>query len=64
MDGLERRRTEPAESLQNAKKKWLDVSSVREYGNDLRGLLSKGSLVEQKTFLRSFIKRIELKLPK
>lgn len=30
-----------------------------EYAEDFKSLLSKGSLIEQKTSLRSFVKRIE-----
>jgi hypothetical protein len=41
----------------------LEPSVVRAYVNDLRALLSKGSIVEQKSFLRSFVKRIEANLP-
>jgi site-specific DNA recombinase len=36
---------------------------VKAYVDDLKALLSTGSIVEQKSFLRSFVKRIEVNLP-
>jgi hypothetical protein len=41
----------------------LEASVVRAYVDDLKALLSKGSIVEQKSFLRSFVKRIAVNLP-
>jgi hypothetical protein len=41
----------------------LEASVVRAYVDDFKALLSKGSIVEQKSFLRSFVKRIEVNLP-
>ncbi len=63
MAQLERKRTGLAEGIADAKRELVDAASVGEYANDLKGLLRKGSIVEQKTFLRSFIKRIELRPP-
>jgi hypothetical protein len=51
------------ESIREAKGDLLEASVVRAYGDDLKALPSKGSIVEQKSFLRSFVKRIEANLP-
>jgi hypothetical protein len=51
------------ESIREAKVGLLEASVVRAYVEDLKALLSKGSIVEQKSFLRSFVKRIEVNLP-
>jgi hypothetical protein len=37
----------------------LDKKDVLEYARDLKGLLSAGTITEQKGFIRSFIKRID-----
>jgi site-specific DNA recombinase len=63
MDQLEENRIDLMESIREAKVDLLEASVVRAYVDDLRTLLSKGSIVEQKSFLRSFVKRIEANLP-
>ncbi len=42
----------------------LPAHAVRSYVDDLRGLLSVSEITEQKAFLRSFVKRIEVDWPK
>ncbi|GAI81368.1 unnamed protein product, partial [marine sediment metagenome] len=42
----------------------LKSSEVKEYVSDLKNLLSNGTIIEQKSFIKSFIKRIEINLPK
>jgi len=37
-----------------------DPQVVQEYANDLRGLLAESSITEQRSFLKSFIERIEV----
>ncbi len=37
----------------------LNVQQVAEYANDLKTLFAEGTIVEQKTLLKSFVKRIE-----
>ena len=64
LDKLEGKRIDLAESIRDAKVELLDASVVKAYVEDLKGLLSKGSILEQKSFLRSFIKRVEVNLPK
>ena len=39
----------------------VDVKIVKSYAEDLRSLLAETGLAEKKPFLRSFIKRIEVK---
>jgi site-specific DNA recombinase len=63
MDGLERKRIDLMESIREVKVDLLEASVARAYVDDLKALLSKGSIVEQKSFLRSFVKRIEENLP-
>jgi hypothetical protein len=63
MDDLEEKRTDLTESIREERVDLLEVSVVRAYVDDLKALLSKGSIVEQKSFLRSFVKRIEVNLP-
>src|SRR5215472_1837320 len=63
MDGLEEKRSDLVESIREARVDLLEASVVRAYVDDLKALLSKGSIVEQKSFLRSFVKRIEVNLP-
>jgi len=38
----------------------VDVSIVKSYAQDLRSLLKEAEFTEKKSFLRSFIKRIEV----
>jgi len=63
VDQLEERRLDLMETIQNVKLDLLKTSVVKAYVDDLSGLLSTGSIVEQKSFLRSFVKRIEVNLP-
>ena len=63
IDDLEGKRLDFAESIQGAKVELLEGSIVKAYVDDLKALLSKGSIVEQKSFLRSFIKRVEVNPP-
>ena len=63
VDDLEQKRIDSIESIREAKVDLLEASTVRAYVDDLRALLSKGSIVEQKSFLRSFVKQIKVNLP-
>jgi hypothetical protein len=38
----------------------VDLNTIKTYANELREILGSASFLEQKTFLRSFIKRIEV----
>ena len=60
---LQRTRAELLERIHNAKVARLTASAIQAYVDDLQGLLSKGSILEQRSFLRSFVKRIEVNLP-
>ena len=62
-DDLEEKRVDLMESIREAKVDLLEASVVTAYVDDLKALLSKGTIVEQKSFLRSFVKRIEVNLP-
>ncbi len=63
IDELEGKRLELIESIRDTKVELPEAPVVRAYVEDLRALLGKGSIVEQKSFLRSFVKRIEVSLP-
>lgn len=55
---LQRIRDKALAELEDTAPKELDKEQVLSYAQDLRALLSKGIFVEQKAFLRSFIKRV------
>jgi uncharacterized coiled-coil DUF342 family protein len=63
VDELEEQKRDVIERVQESKGKLVGTAKVRAYVDDLRVLLSKGSLMEQKAFPRSFIKRIEIDQP-
>jgi len=52
------------ERMQEAKVALIGKAKVTAYVEDLRTLLSKGAFMEQKAFLRSFVKRIEVDHPR
>jgi hypothetical protein len=56
---VERAKAEALSELETAKPKELDTDDVLHYVKDLKALLSKGSFMEQKAFLTSFIRRID-----
>ncbi|MGC8834398.1 MAG: hypothetical protein ACP5R4_10125, partial [Armatimonadota bacterium] len=60
IDELEGKRLDLIESIRDAKVELLEASVVKAYVDDLKALLCKGSIVEQKSFLRSFVERIEV----
>jgi hypothetical protein len=51
------------ETIRHVKLDLLETSIVKAYVDDFSILLSTGSIVEPKSFLRSFVKRIEANLP-
>ena len=63
IDELEKQRNSFVEDLESEEVELLSAPAVKEYADDLRSLLSRGSIMEQKSFLRSFVKRIEVNLP-
>ncbi len=64
IDILKEKRVKIVESIKVAKINTLNSSEVKKYASDLKNLLSKGTIIEQKSFIKSFIKRIEINLPK
>jgi predicted RNase H-like nuclease (RuvC/YqgF family) len=60
---LEDKRNELLDSMNDESPKLLDLKTVKEYVSGLKTLLSSSSIMEQKSFLRSFIKRVELNAP-
>src|SRR4029453_13348618 len=63
LDKLEEKRLDLVETVRDIKVELLEASIVKAYVDDLKALLGKGSIVEQKSFLRSFVKQIEVNLP-
>jgi len=61
---LEIKRNEIIDDSGQPKSIRFNLNMLKSYVADLADLLSKGSIVEQKGFLRSFIKRIEITRPK
>jgi len=64
IDFLKERRMEIIENIKTSKIETLKSSEVKEYVSDLKNLLSNGTIIEQKSFIKSFVKRIEINLPK
>ena len=60
---LEASRNEILEEAKNPKGLPFDLKTVKNYTRNLTLLLSKGSIFEQKSFLRSFIKKIVVNHP-
>lgn len=56
---LQRAKDVALADLEDDEPQQLDSDQILNYVMDLKDLLSKGSLMQQRTFLRSFIRRIE-----
>ena len=56
---LQRAKDEAIADLEDDEPQQLDSDQILNYVMDLKDLLSRGSLIQQRTFLRSFIRRIE-----
>ena len=54
------RRDEAMQTLEAKRMEIQDVEVIRRYVEDLRSLLGSASIIEQKAFLRSFVKSIEV----
>ena len=63
IETLEARRTELTETANQTKIEILESKLVETYVSDLRGLLEKGTIMERKSFLKTFVKRIEVDYP-
>ena len=58
---LQRAKDKALAELEDTSPKELDSEEVLHYVKDLKALLSRSTFMEQKTFLRSFVKRIDFK---
>ena len=56
---LQQARDQAMMDLEDTRPKELNTKQILQYAKDLRLLLGKGSLMEQKAFLRSFVRRID-----
>ena len=54
----ERNRREKVEKIQSPPKIDLSLDKLKTYTDDLKELLNEGTFVEQKSFIRSFVKKI------
>lgn len=57
IDDLQTKRSAIIERAQDVKADAIEASVVTAYVKDLKALLGKGSIIEQKSFLRSFLKK-------
>jgi len=57
---LQRAKTEAREALHYNAVDMVDPQVVREHVDDLRGLLDRSSIIEQRSFLKSFVEKIEV----
>ena len=60
---LEEKRNELLDKMNDETPRMLNLETIKEYVSSLKTLLSSSSFMEQKSFLRSFLKRIELNEP-
>jgi site-specific DNA recombinase len=60
IDEAEAARCEVEELLTNRRMQLADMEMVMRCVEDLRGLLSQGSLSERKAFIRSFVKEVRV----
>ena len=60
---LEKKRNEILDSMNEKSPHELNLEAVERYASSLKELLCSSSFMEQKSFLKSFIKRIELNKP-
>ena len=56
---LEVKRNQLIDEMNEGARIDLDLDRIREYVDSLKNLLESSSFLEQKTFLKSFLKRIE-----
>ena len=63
IDELEHKRNKAMEETKKPQALPFGLNTLKEYVSDLASLLKNGTILEQKTFLRSFIKRIVVNLP-
>jgi len=57
---LQRAKAEAEEALRYQAVDMADPQIVRDYVDDLRGLLERSSIIEQRGFLKSFVEKIEV----
>ena len=55
-----RAKTDAEEILRYKSVDMADPQVVKDYADDLRNLLGKSSITEQRSFLKSFVERIEV----
>lgn len=53
-------KTDAEEMLRYKSVDMADPQVVKDYADDLRNLLGKSSIIEQRSFLKSFVERIEV----
>ena len=58
MDRLEREKLNLESHLDDNKTRELDPKVIKAYALDLKNLLGKGTIIEQRSFIKSFIKKV------
>ncbi len=61
---LEAKRNDLLDAMNEDSPQALNLETVQEYVSSLKSILASSSFIEQKSFLRSFVKRIELNEPR
>jgi site-specific DNA recombinase len=61
IEALEIRRSELLDEVQTGHGHGVTAVEIRHYAEDIKLLLGLGTLMERKSFIRSFVKRIEIK---
>ncbi len=59
-DNLQARKWELEWQLKEQRVELADIGAVTRYVEDLRNILSEGSIVERKSFIKSFVKKVEV----
>lgn len=63
IDGLENKQDELNENLGQEEIPLADAEVIKLYVSDLREVLSQGTIVEQGTFIKTFVNRVDYEHP-
>ncbi len=63
IDGLENKQDELNENLGQEEIQLADYEVIKSYVSDLRELLSQGTIVEQRAFIKTFVNRVDYDTP-
>ena len=63
IDGLENKQDELKENLGQEEIQLADDEVIKSYVSDLRELLSQGTIIEQRAFIKTFVNRVDYEHP-